>query len=68
MALSKMDRIEQTLADLRLQDKPNTQEAANKYNIDRITFSRRWRGVQGSKEDGYNSQSLLDFSTIPITY
>jgi len=55
-----MDQIEQALADLRLQDKPNIQATANKYSIDRTTLSRHWRGVQGSKEDGYNSQRLLD--------
>jgi hypothetical protein len=40
ITLSKMDQIEQALADLRLQDKPNIQVMANKYNIDRTTLSR----------------------------
>ena len=57
---SKMDQIERAMADLRLQDKPNIQATANKFNIDRTTLSRHWRGVQRSKEDGYDSQRLID--------
>ena len=55
-----MDQIGRALADLRLQDKPNIQATAKKHGVDRTTLSRRWRCVHRSKEDGYDSQRLLN--------
>ena len=49
-----MDQIEQAVADLKLQDKPNIQATANKFNINHTTLSRHWHSVQQLKEDGYD--------------
>ena len=57
-----MDQIEQALADLKLQDKLNIQATANKYSIQCSTLSKRWNGIHGSKEAGYDAQRLLDSS------
>jgi hypothetical protein len=34
-------------------------EIADKYGVDRSTLGRRWRGVTGSKEEGYAGQQIL---------
>jgi hypothetical protein len=47
------DRIELAIADLETQECLNYAATARKYKIERITLSRRHRGVTGSKEDQY---------------
>ena len=54
-----MDQIEAALADLRLQDQPNISATAKCYNVNRSTLSKRFNGVQQSKEEGYELQRLL---------
>ena len=48
------DRIELAIADLETQEYLNYAVTARKYKIERITLSRRHRGVTGSKKDQYS--------------
>jgi hypothetical protein len=42
-----MAAIDKALADLDLQEYPNYSGTAKKYDVDRMTLSRRHRGVTG---------------------
>jgi hypothetical protein len=48
------DRIELAIANLETQECLNNTATARKYKIERITLSRRHRGVTGSKKDQYS--------------
>jgi hypothetical protein len=48
------DRIELAIADLESQECLNYAATAKKWNIERTTLSRRYRGVIGSKVDQYS--------------
>ncbi|OCK73468.1 hypothetical protein K432DRAFT_473611, partial [Lepidopterella palustris CBS 459.81] len=37
----------------------NITATVEKYGVNRTTLSKRWRGVQGSREAGYQNQQLL---------
>ncbi|OCK80078.1 hypothetical protein K432DRAFT_298435 [Lepidopterella palustris CBS 459.81] len=50
-----MDGIEAALAECRLYNKPNFTDIANTYGVNRTTLLKRYRGITGSREDGYNS-------------
>ena len=45
-----MGSIEETLADLRLQEEPNIIQTAKKHKVNRTTLSRRWNNVTGSTQ------------------
>jgi hypothetical protein len=47
------DRIEFAIADLESQECLNYAATVRKWNIERTTLSRRYRGVIGSKMDQY---------------
>jgi hypothetical protein len=47
------DRIELAIADLESQECLNYAATAKKWNIERTTLSRRYKGVTGSKVDQY---------------
>jgi hypothetical protein len=46
-----MKPIDEALAALRLQEKPNITQTALKYNIDRSTLSKRFSGKARARED-----------------
>src|SRR5271156_317249 len=48
------DRIELAIADLKSQESLNYAGTAKKWNVDRFTLSRRYRGVTGSRDDQYS--------------
>jgi hypothetical protein len=48
------DRIQLAIADLELQERLNYADTAKKWNVNRSTLSRRYRGVTGLKEDYYS--------------
>jgi hypothetical protein len=48
------DRIELTITDLETQKYLNYIITARKYKIERITLSRRYKDIIGSKEDQYS--------------
>jgi hypothetical protein len=54
-----MGLIEEALNDLRSQEKLNILQTTKKHNVYRITLSRRWNNVTGSKQAGYDVQRLL---------
>ena len=54
-----MGSIEDAIEDLESQDVPNIADTARRYGVNRSTLSRRWRGQTGSREDYYDSVSLL---------
>ena len=56
------DRVELAIADLESQVRLNYTDAAKKWNIDRSTLSRRYRGLTGSKEDqySYSAKALIN--------
>src|SRR2546421_9596725 len=56
---TKMDRIQEAIADLRLQDKPNTSEPARRYKIDCSKLSRHYNGVSHTNDLAYKNQRLL---------
>lgn len=60
-----MDSIQEALADLRLQDKPNVSEMAREYKIERSKLSRHWNGVLHTKDLAYENHRLL--STVQST-
>ena len=53
-----MDSITAAINDLKLQDKPNIAATAKRYEVERSTLSRRFRGVTESK-DHANQELLL---------
>lgn len=57
-----MGAIEDALAALEAQkdgEKIVLQQVADKYGVDRLTLSRRWRGVTHSRAEQYQNQQLL---------
>jgi hypothetical protein len=54
-----MDRIDEALTDLRLQEAPNISQTADKYGIHRSRLSRHWNGVSRKKDLAYENQRLL---------
>ena len=60
-----MDSIQEALADLRLQDKPNISKAARKYKIERSKLSRHWNGISHTKDLAYENHRLL--SNVQLT-
>jgi len=54
-----MTSIEATLADLALQDSFNYTATAKKFNINRITLSRRHRGITVSMKKSKQTTSIL---------
>ena len=48
------DRIELAVADLESQESLNYAQIAKKWDIDRFTLSRRYRGITGLKDDQYS--------------
>jgi hypothetical protein len=54
-----MASIEATLANLALQDSPNYIATAKKFNINRITLSRRHRGITASMKESKQTTSIL---------
>ncbi|OCK90697.1 uncharacterized protein K441DRAFT_578977, partial [Cenococcum geophilum 1.58] len=57
---TKMDSIEAAIADLRLQDKPNITATAKKHRCNRMTLSKRFRNVTGSRATAHDSMRLLN--------
>lgn len=58
-----MDSIEAALAEIESLgpgEKVNYSKIARKYGVDRSTLSRHHRGVQGSREDQYENQRILN--------
>jgi uncharacterized protein YerC len=58
-----MDSIEAALAEiesLKPGEKDNYTKISKKHGIDRSTLSRHHRGVQGSREDQYENQRILN--------
>jgi hypothetical protein len=55
-----MGSIEAAIDDLRSQKAPNIKQTALKHGVNRSTLSRRWNGKTMSKQDGYDTQSLLN--------
>jgi hypothetical protein len=53
-----MDRIDEALADLRLQEAPNISKTAVKYEVERSELSRHWNGVSKKKDLVYENQRL----------
>jgi Tc5 transposase DNA-binding domain len=56
---TKMGSIEEAIADLKSQEHPNITATAKKHGCNRTTLSKRYNGIQGSRQAGYNSQRLL---------
>ncbi|RDI87069.1 hypothetical protein Vi05172_g2908 [Venturia inaequalis] len=54
-----MAPIDEALKALESVESPNYTEYARIYKCNRTTLSKRHRGVQGSKEDKWENQSLL---------
>ena len=54
-----MGSIEEAIADLESQERPNFSATAEKYGIHRTTLSRRYRGVTSSRKDFAEETSLL---------
>ena len=54
-----MKRVDEALADLRLQEAPNISKTATKYGIERSTLSRHWNGVSKKKDLAYENHRLL---------
>ena len=65
-----MDSIQEALADLWLQDKPNISKAARKYKIEWSKLSRYWNGISHTKDLAYENHRLLSNvqSTALIKY
>ena len=55
-----MSAIELAINDLKSQKAPNITATAKKYEVNRCTLSRRFRGKTGSKADGIEIKSLLN--------
>jgi hypothetical protein len=55
-------RIEAAIADLESQNRKNFKATATKWNLDRTTLARRYRGETGSKQEAnsYTRQRLTD--------
>ena len=55
-------RIDEAIADLETQDRPNIAATAKKYRVDRTTLSRRFRGKTGTIQEANSSirQKLID--------
>ena len=55
-------RIEAAIADLESQERINYYATAKKWNLDRITLARRYRGETGSNRDAisYARRQLID--------
>ncbi|KAF7571799.1 Membrane-bound metallopeptidase [Pyrenophora tritici-repentis] len=58
-----MAPIDDAIEDLKSRDPGEhftLREVAEKYQVNRSTLGRRWRGVTASREDGYLNQQALD--------
>lgn len=55
-----MEPIEAAIQDLSSQEAPNIKATAKKWNVDRTTLSRRWRGVTGSRAEANENLQLLN--------
>ena len=55
-------RIQAAIDDLRSQKRPNFAATARRYEVERTTLARRFRGIQGTNEDAnsYVRQQLTD--------
>jgi AraC-like DNA-binding protein len=55
-------RIQAAIADLESQERMNFKETAKKWNLDRTTLARRFRGETGSNQDAtsYARRQLTD--------
>lgn len=56
-----MDPIEEAIADLKLQKRPNIARTAEKYELNRSTLSRRYNGKTVSSEQSVEVKSLLNY-------
>ena len=54
-----MASIEAALADLALQDSPNYTQTAKKFNVNRSTLLRRYRGVTALIKKGWQTTLIL---------
>jgi len=54
-----MGSIEDALAAIASQERPNYSATAKEYGVDRTTLSRRHRGVTATRADARNISSLL---------
>jgi ACT domain-containing protein len=60
----KMALIEEVVADLKSQKHLNITATVKKYGFNRSTFSKRYNGIQSSKQAGYNLQRLLTLAQL----
>ena len=58
--MAPIDDALESLKSLKLREKPNFTEVADKYGCNRSTLSKRWRGVQGSVQQKNENQRLLN--------
>jgi hypothetical protein len=49
--MANLHRIEEAIADLRSQDRPNVKGTTEKYKIARKTLDDRWKGKSVSKQE-----------------
>jgi len=49
------DRIELAISDLKSQSRLNFSKIVREYNVDRVTFIRRYRGETGSRQDAISN-------------
>ena len=54
-----MASIDKVIGFLKSSESQNISEAARKYDVDRITLSKRFRGKTRSTAQGYQTQQLL---------
>jgi hypothetical protein len=57
-----MAPIDEAIEDLKSRkpgEKFILREIDDKYGVNRFTLGRRWKGVTGSKQEGYNQQQAL---------
>ena len=54
-----MGLIEEAIADLKSQEHPNITATAKKHGCNQTTLSKRYNGIQGFRQAGYNLQCLL---------
>ncbi|OCK73145.1 hypothetical protein K432DRAFT_313589 [Lepidopterella palustris CBS 459.81] len=53
-------RIEDTIAEPQLEEKPGLSAALIRHEVNRSTLSRRFNRETTSRADGYNGQRLVD--------
>ncbi|KAI9037196.1 uncharacterized protein KD926_000769 [Aspergillus affinis] len=64
--MAPIDEAIAELNSLKLEDRPTLTFIAKKYGIHRSTLSRRFRGVQHSKDEQYQEQRLLNDRQVKV--